>query len=120
MTATISATNGSGTSVPKTVLSPYSTAWQSRNVVHDLIGGGIAVSLVAPRLRNGDLKLLYESEATAYACVTLHKNATSFTLTETTRPSVAMTYVVDGQIEILLDDPMDRWIVTIGFQEIQP
>ena len=121
MTATISATSGVGTTTPLVVLSPYQTSWKSRNIIHDLIGGGIAVSLVAPRPRSGDLELLYDTEASAYACAALHRNETSFTLTETDRPNVAMTYVVDGQVSISLDEAtLAMWIVTIGFQEVTP
>jgi hypothetical protein len=120
MSATITAADGSGTTVPMTVLSPYETAWEARSVVHDLIGGGIAVSLVAPRLRSGDLALLYGTEAEAYACATLHRSETTFTLTETERPAVSMTYVVAGSgVVVALDEAsLTAWIVTVGFQEV--
>lgn len=121
MTATITASNGAGTTHPITVLSPYETARSSRNVIHDLIGGGIAVSLVGPRPRAGELALLYSTEADAHACVQLHGSETTFTLTETDRPTVSMSYVVDGDVTIALDEgTLDHWVVTIGYQEVTP
>lgn len=120
MTATITAATG-GTSTPETVLSPYSTEWQSRNIVHDLIGGDIAVSLVKPRPRSGSYDALYLTETDAYACVTLHQAETTFTLSDTDRPRVGMTYVVYGQVRIALDEgTREVWVVTVGFQEVTP
>ena len=48
MTAIITAADGSGTTTPISILSPWESTRASRNVVHDLTGGGIAVSLVSP------------------------------------------------------------------------
>jgi hypothetical protein len=119
MTATITATNGAGTTTPVTVLSPWATAWESRNVIHDLIGGGIAVSLVGPRPRAGEMELLYNTEAAAFASVALHREETTFTLTETDVSSVSMSYVVDGSVQARLDETtVRRWVVTIGYQEV--
>jgi len=121
MTATITAANGAGTTEPLTVLSPYETRWQSRNVTHDLIGGGIAISLVASRPRAGELALLYLTEAEAFAAAQLHLEETTFTLAETERPAVSMTYAVNGQIVCELDEEtLELWIVTIGYQEVIP
>ncbi len=115
---TISASNGAGTTTPLAVLSEYSTTRRSRNVVHDLIGGGIAVSLVAPNPRSGTLELLYDNEESAYECADLHSVETSFVLSEPDRPHMSMTYVIDGEVTVTLDaDTLTVWIVGIGFQE---
>lgn len=119
MTATISAGDGSGTTSPITVLSPYAAAYASRNVIHDLIGGGIAVSLVQPRPRSGILSLLYGTEADAIAGAQLHRAETTFTLTEDEPASISMSYVIDGDVEVALDDEtLTVWIVSVGFQEV--
>lgn len=119
MTTTITANNGAGSTTPTSVLSPYSSDWESRNIIHDLIGGGIAVSLVAPRPRSGTYEVLYQTEEAAYACVALHREETTFTLADTDRPSVGMTYVLNGQTSVRLDpDTLEWFIVTIGYQEV--
>jgi hypothetical protein len=121
MSATITATNGAGTTSPLTVLSPWETSRSSRNVIHPLIGGGLVVSLVAPWPRAGEFEMLYETEAEAFACVQLHAAETSFTLAEPDRPNVAMTYVIDGDIRIRLDEgTLDLWVVTVSYQEVLP
>lgn len=120
MSATITANApGAGTTTPLTILSPYGAQIRSRNVVHDLIGGGISVSLVQPRPRAGELRLLYETEAAADAALRLHYQEATFTLVESDRPTLNMTYAVDGDLAIELDDQtLEVWIVTIGYQEI--
>lgn len=120
MTATITAA-GAGTTTPILVLG-YETKREGRNIVHDLLGGGIAVALVAPRPRSGALELLYESETLAAACVALHSLETTFTLADTDRPSIAMAYVVGpGGVGLALDDETrEMWIVTVEYQEIEP
>lgn len=121
MTATISAGDGSGTTTPLEVLMPYQTSWAGRNIVHDLIGGGIAISLVTPRPRSGTLALLYATEDDAFGCAQLHTAETTFTLTETERPHLSMTYVIDsGGVTVELNEDRDTWQVSIAFQEVTP
>jgi hypothetical protein len=120
MTATITATNGAGTTSPLTVLSPFETSSVSRNVVHPLIGGGLVVSLVAPMPRSGSFEALYATEAEAFACAALHEHETSFALDESDRPHIAMTYVLDGSgVSVRLDeDTLDLWVVTVAYQAV--
>lgn len=116
-TTTISASVG-GVTYPRLVLG-YETSRESRNVVHDLIGGGIAVALVAPRPRSGDLRLFYPEEVDAWGALELHSLEAVFTLTEASRPAVGMTYVVNGSVSLALDDNTRKnWVVTIPYQEV--
>lgn len=107
-----------GTTIPTLVLG-YETSMESRNIIHDLIDGGIAASLIAPRPRSGDLRLFYPAEADAWASFGLHSLKTTFTLTEASRPSIGMTYVVSGALRLELDDQTrDVWVVTVPYQEV--
>lgn len=107
------------TSSPALVLG-YQTARESQNIVHDIIGGGIAVTLVRPRPRSGRLELFYLTEAAAFDALTKHSRETTFTLTDTDRPAVNMTYVTEGAIDLALDEEgRTRWIVSVGYQEIE-
>ncbi len=108
-----------GTTYPVMVLG-YETDREGRNIVHDLIGGGVAVALIAPRPRSGELRLLYASEALALAAVSLHANETTFTLTNTDRPAIGMAYVVNGSVRLELDPQTRRmWTVTVPYQEVE-
>ena len=119
MSVTIAANNGAGSVSPLTILSPYEASWLSRNVVHDLIGGGIAVSVVPANPRSGSYEALFDTEAEAWACAELHKAATTFTLTDTDTPRIDMTYVVTGDVRIALDvATLTVWTVTIGYQRV--
>ena len=121
MSALIVRTSDSMPSEPVLVLG-YEASRSVRTVVHDLIGGGIAVTHVEPRPRSGILELLFETEATATACVTLHAADSSFEIVATDRPGIAMTYVVaGGDLSIALDDETrELWVLRVPFQEIDP
>ncbi len=116
MSVTITATNGAGTSNPFDVLMPYSASRAGNNVIHDLIGGGIAVSFVAPRARSGTILYPFRDDAAAAACVALHAQKTSFILSVPDRPSLAMTYVVSGDVRAELGET--SWTVSVAFQEV--
>lgn len=119
MSSTITATSGAGTTSPTLILG-YATSRESRNIVHDIIGGGIAVALVAPRPRSGDLRLFYPEEADAWAALALHGHETTFSLTDTDRPGIGMTYVVNGSVSLALDEQTrTRWTVTVPYQEVE-
>lgn len=120
--ATVSATNGGGTVSPIMVTSPYESSSRARTVVHDTIGGGIAVSLIAPNPRDGEISYLFATAAEAAACITLHQQPTSFALSDTGVPEAGMTYVVaGGAMRAVLDDQtLTYWAVLIRYQEIVP
>ena len=120
MTATIIANNGAGSTAPVDVLYPYEPRLTSRNVTHRLIGGGIAASLVAPDPRSGDLPLLYDDVAAAWAAIELHKHPTTFVLTDPESPWMDMTYFLSGELSPAPERETSgaRWIVRVGYQEV--
>lgn len=121
MSVTISATNGSGSTSPLTVLSPYAIAYEGRNLVMDLLGGGIAIALVAPRPSSGTLEFLYASETEARAGATLHRQESSFVLTDSDSPAVGIEYVLSGAVRLRLDEEsLLAWILSVDYQEVEP
>lgn len=120
MVSLITANDGTTNTTSPLVVLGYQTARESQNIVHDLIGGGIAVTLIRPRPRKGTLELGYLLEADAAAALALHARETTFTLTDSDRASVTMTYVVDGSISLeLFDETRDRWVVSVDYQEVE-
>lgn len=118
MSTTITRTSDTAETHPDLVLG-YATSVESRNVIHDLIDGSIAVTLVAARPRAGTLELFYVDEAEAWAALSMHRSADSFTIVDSDRPDIGMTYVVDGRIGLALDDSTrDHWQVSVGYQEV--
>ncbi|MFJ6534413.1 hypothetical protein [Microbacterium sp. NPDC091662] len=119
MTSLIIPNDGTSANVSPTLVLGYEASLESKNVVHDIIGGGIGVTLIRPRPRSGTLALFFTEESAAFAAVELHKRETSFTLSDTDRPVVGMRYIVDGSVGIRLTDDRKRWEVSIDFQEVE-
>lgn len=132
-----------GVIVP-TLIDGYQVSRESRNVVHSIVGRAQPdVTLRPASLRKGTLRLVFggTSSSSEYVFfdgyITLldldatdpeqaskdafdaHSEPNVFVLRDSTRPTVEMTYVVDGQIGRELDPVTRRvWIVTVDYQEI--
>jgi hypothetical protein len=119
MTTTLTADNAAGSTSPAMIVG-YDAIRSSRNIIHDLIGGNIAVTLSAPRLRSGTLVFLYLTHTDAFTALELHAELTTFTLTCDTRTEFNMTYVIDGSVEISRDQETGRWLLSVTFQEVAP
>ncbi len=119
MTATITATATDETVNPDLILG-YITYRNSRNVVHDLLDGGIGVVFTAPRPRSGTLELLFEDETAAFEALALHEQESTFVLSSTERDVVDMTYVLgEGQLGLSLDDQTrTAWVLSVPYQEV--
>lgn len=116
---TITRSSDSATTTPTLVLG-YDTAYEGRNVVHDLIGGGIAVTLVPQRLRSGTLELFYADRDEAWEAVELHRGTDTFTITDADVPEVGMAYVANTVSPALEDSTRAAWVVSVDYQEIEP
>lgn len=119
MSTTITRTSDAATTTPTQVLG-YAALLEGRNVVSDLIGGGIAVTLIPQRMRSGTLELLYADRAEAWAAVELHRGTDTFTLDDTDVPEVGMLYTANTIAPALEDQTRALWIVSIEYQEIEP
>lgn len=120
MTTLITVNDGSGDSVSPTLVLGYQVERESQNIVHQIIGGGIAVTLVRPNPRTGTLELFFLEEADAFDAADKHAAETTFTLSDTDRPSINMTYVVSGSVYVELDpETRNRWLVSVDFQEVE-
>lgn len=115
---TITALGSSATTSP-VAIEGYQARRQSKNIVYDLIGGGIAVTLISPRPRSGRLVLVYDNEADAFAALALHAEETVFTLARFDMPAVDMAYVLDDtDVEIEQGSTGNFWRVSVGYQEV--
>lgn len=120
MTSLIAVNDGTEDVTSPVLVLGWETKRQSQNIIHDLIGGGIGVTLIRPRPRSGTLELLYTSEDDAAEALEFHGRETTFSLSDTDRSSVAMTYVVNGECGLALDrDTRDVWVVAVGYQEVE-
>ncbi len=121
MASLITVNDGSTATLSPALVLGYETSRESQNIVHDIIGGGIAVTLIRPRPRSGTLHLFFLTEPDAFNALNKHALEATFTLSDSDRPGVNMTYVADGTADLALDDQTRlRWVVSIGYQEVEP
>lgn len=114
--ATIS--DGSTTISPPAKLSAAESI-ESRNIVHELLGGGVAVTFGPEALRTSTLAMYFADEASCEAAYLFFKNGYVFELTDTDKPSTNMFFVVAGAIERELQtDTRDGWILSVDVQEV--
>lgn len=117
MSTTITATTSGDTTTPVAV-DGYEAERVSQNIVHDLISGGIAVTLIEPRPRSGTLQLVYGNEEDALGAFNLHAQEDTFELVQDDVTGINMTYVLDGALRITLGETRKEWTVSVGFQEV--
>lgn len=112
--------NGS-TTISPTIRLNAATSYESRNIVHELLGGGVAVTFGEYPLRTGELQLLFTSEASAAAAVAFFKDGYVFELTDPDVSTLNVYFVVTGEFGYeLQEDTLNAWLVTIQYQEVIP
>lgn len=121
MTTTITAQDGTTDTIVPLMMTTWAPAIESGNVVHRLIDGSIAVTLVGDTLRAGEFTLIFIDDVSADAARGILARATSFTLVDTDRPTVNMTFVRNGTLTPAMHDTVkDVWEFTVGYQEVLP
>lgn len=106
--------------------SPYlrlnaETTISSRNQVHELLGGGVAVTFGGSAQATTSLELLFTSQADALDAYTQLNTGHIFQLTDGTKSSLNMYFSVAGSIkrEYVIDTE-DTWLITVDVQEVTP
>jgi len=112
--------NGIDTITPDLVLG-YSDQTYTTNVEHIILGGGMTVSLGDDLPREGKLDIFFLNRADAWAARDFHKTAAVFSLVDAALPELNMSYVRKSDQGIRLDpETRIRWILSIGFREVNP
>ena len=113
-------TAATGPTTTPILVNGYQARIEFGTIVQRVLGGGIAVGLVDPDPRSGDLELLYANETDADACVQMHRVKTTFTLTDDDLSTIGMVYVVTGLSPALENETRQLWTVRVSYQEIIP
>ncbi|MEN0103328.1 MAG: carbohydrate binding domain-containing protein [Curtobacterium sp.] len=107
-----------GTSTPLLV-DGWEESAETRNVVNNIVGGGIDITPYPAGLRSGQYTAVFQDEDDAADLVRMHQQPARFTIQDDDRPSIGMLYVANGTITRALDDESrEFWEVTIPFQEV--
>ncbi|WP_067197172.1 hypothetical protein [Microbacterium sp. XT11] len=120
MTARITQRKAGGTSFWAEQVLGYRAERKSRNRIHDVVGGGVAVQLGAANPRSGHLDVLILHEQSALDAFNLLSLGEVYTFESFDRPALNMTFSVDENSVSIELDPTTReyWIVGFGFQEL--
>jgi len=116
MTTTITA--GAVVITPDLVLG-YESETDSTNIAHRILGRADPdYTLGDDTPRTGTLELFFLEKAPAWAAQEAHRTAGLFELTDTDYPEIGMTYIRIGRMSMTLNN--DRWVVSVGYQEVLP
>jgi hypothetical protein len=93
----------------------------TRNVIHPLLGGGVAVTFGGDTLATSSLEMLFTSEAASLDAYTKLNTGHLFQLTDYTKTSTSMYFVVSGSItRTYIQDTADTWTIVCDIQQVQP
>lgn len=93
----------------------------TRNIIHELLGGGVAVTFGGDTLANSMLEMLFTSEADALDAYTQLNTGHIFELTDSSKTSTSMYFVVSGSItRTYVIESEDTWLVTCDIQQVVP
>lgn len=113
--------DGTGDSFHPIVINGWNPSADSANIIHELIDGSIAVTLIGDRLRQGDLTFIFNDDTTAETARAILARPAAFSLYVPERPVVAMRFVRRGQVTSAIhDQALNVWVFTVGFQEVLP
>lgn len=93
----------------------------SRNIIHELLGGGVAVTFGGTSLATSSLEMLFTTEASALDAYTQLNTGHIFELTDYSKTSTSMYFVVAGNISREYQtESADTWIVSCDIQQVVP
>ncbi|WP_144797699.1 hypothetical protein [Microbacterium paludicola] len=99
----------------------WEESFDSGNVLHPLMLGGVEVTHAPHGPRRFTLKLVFRVEADAIACAQLHRSAPYLDLESDERALPNCRYVLadDGKVTIELDnETRNVWLVTVDAVEV--
>lgn len=93
----------------------------TRNQIHELLGGGIAVTFGGDTLATSSLEMLFTSEAASLDAYNKLNAGHIFELTDYSKTSTSMYFVIAGDIRRTLEvESQDVWIITCDIQQVEP
>lgn len=121
MTVTITRATDSATATALALILPYELTDESRNVETDLLNGDLAITLVAPRSASVQLTYFFADEADARAARDLHRAASTFSVNDSSMPSLNMDYALGSGGQVLAIDSRGtgQWTLQVSIREVE-
>jgi hypothetical protein len=93
----------------------------SRNVIHELLGGGVSVTFGGESKATTTLEMLFTSEASSLDAYNKLNTGHVFELTDYSKTSTSTYFVVAGSINReYLTNTEDTWVINVDIQEVNP
>lgn len=93
----------------------------SRNIAHELLGGGVAVTFGGSALATTTIEMLFTTEAASLDAFTKLNTGHVFQLTDYDKTSLNFYFSVTGSIKReYIGDATDAWLITVDVQEVTP
>ncbi len=93
----------------------------SRNIIHELIGGGVAVTFGGDAKATSTLEMLFTSEAASLDAYTQLNTGHIFELTDYSKTSTSTYFVIAGAItRTFVTESEDTWTISADIQEVTP
>lgn len=93
----------------------------TRNTIHELIGGGVAVTFGGAPQATSTLEMLFTSEADSLDAYTQLNTGHVFELTDYSKTSTSTFFVIAGAItRTYVPDTEDTWTISCDIQEVTP
>lgn len=96
----------------------YESTRRARTVVSETLSGRPDAYLLSAGTRSGRMELLFDTEQAALECEVAHGQPSVFYLSDPDRPTIAMSYVVQGDVTRTLSESRAKWVIGIGWQEV--
>lgn len=106
--------------------SPYlrmsaETTIATRNIIHELIGGGVAVTFGGDAKATFTLDMLFTSETASLTAYTQLNTGHIFELTDYSKTSTSTFFVIAGAItRTYVTDTEDTWTISVDVQAVNP
>lgn len=93
----------------------------SRNVIHELLGGGVAVTFGGDSPSTSSLDMLFTSEADSLEAYDQLNTGHIFELIDYSKTSTSMFFVVAGNLtrEYVVESE-DTWLISCDIQQVNP
>jgi hypothetical protein len=93
----------------------------SRNVIHELLGGGVAVTFGENALSTSTLEMVFTSEESCYDAYNQLRNGHIFRLIDSDKTTTSMFFVVAGNIDReFIIESNDTWTLNVDIQQVEP
>lgn len=119
MTITLTSTVGTLPTPVVVLESSHDRVSTTNSQVHDLLDGGVAVTLRPGQSATGTLHLAYATRTDAESVFNAFRGASTFTYTNT-NPVRSFTFITTGKIQITqaVLGNADAWVVECDFREL--